>query len=129
LVSHDLRPPAPATAVPEATVQVVQALNPMRSALGLAPLGLVLRHPDLVPGNLQVVLDVRVPVFGSGLGNPGSDLITACYHRGMKVIAMVTTIEDARAIEVTGADSVVRQGSDTGGHRSQFEKPAAAEGE
>jgi nitronate monooxygenase len=70
-----------------------------------------------------------VPVFSIGLGNPGSDLITACHHRGMKVIAMVTTVEDARAMEVTGADSMVLQGSDTGGHRSRFEKPVAAEGE
>jgi nitronate monooxygenase len=102
----------------------------MQSALGLpATWARPAPPPALVPGNLQVVLDERVPVFSSGLGSPGSDLITACHRRGMKAIAMVTTVEDARTIEVTGPDSVVPQGSDTGGHRSQFEKPAAAEGE
>ena len=111
-------------------VRVAQAaLNPMRSALELpAAWARPTPPPGLVPENLQVVLDEHVPVFSIGLGNPGSDLITACHHRGMKAIAMVTTIEDARTIEVMGADSVVPQCGDAGGHRSQFEKPAAAEG-
>jgi nitronate monooxygenase len=128
LLSHDLRPP-PATAIPEATVQAVQAaLNPMRTALGLPATGArPAPAPDLVPENLQVVLEERVPVFSVGLGNPGPDLVTACHRRGMRVIAMVTTVEDARAVEVAGVDAVVAQGSEAGGHRSQFEKPAAAE--
>jgi nitronate monooxygenase len=129
LLSHDLRPPAPATAIPEATVQAVQAaLNPMRTALGLpAPGARPAPPPDLVPEHLQVVLEERVPVFSIGLGNPGPDLVTACHRHGMRVIAMVTTVEDARAVEVAGVDAVVAQGSEAGGHRSQFEKPAAAE--
>jgi nitronate monooxygenase len=129
LLSHDLRPPAAATAIPEATVQAVQAaLNPMRTALGLPATGArPAPPPDLVPENLQVVVEERVPVLSIGLGNPGPDLVTACHRRGIRVIAMVTTVEDARAVEVAGVDAVVAQGSEAGGHRSQFEKSAAAE--
>jgi nitronate monooxygenase len=45
----------------------------------------------------------------------------------MKVIAMVTTVEDARLVEATGLDAVVAQGAEAGGHRSHFTKPAAGE--
>jgi nitronate monooxygenase len=40
---------------------------------------------------------------------------------------MLTTVEDARAVEVAGVDAVVAQGGETGGHRSHFEIPAAAD--
>jgi nitronate monooxygenase len=40
---------------------------------------------------------------------------------------MVTTVDDARAVEATGLDAVVVQGGEAGGHRSHFEKPHSPE--
>jgi nitronate monooxygenase len=83
--------------------------------------------PDLVPENLQVVPEEHAPVLSIGLGNPGPELVTACHRRGRKIIATVTIVEDARAVESSGVGAAVAHGSEAGGHRSHFEKPAAAE--
>ena len=129
LLPRDLRPPVPVADISAQTVAAVQAaLNPMRVALGLPP---TIARPappsDLIADTFQVILDERVPVFSIGLGNPGPEMVADCHRRGIKVIAMVTTVEDARAVEATGVDAVVAQGSEAGGHRSHFEKPASAE--
>ena len=129
LLPRDLCPPVPAAAISDQTVQAVQdALNPMRTALGLPPTSArPAPPPDLVPGNLQVILDEGVPVFSVGLGNPGPEIVAQCHRRGTRVIAMVTSAEDARSVEAAGIDAVVAQGGEAGGHRSHFEKPASAE--
>jgi nitronate monooxygenase len=85
------------------------------------------RLPDLIPESFQVILKERVPVFSVGLGNPGTEMVEACHRYAIKVIAMVTTAEDARSAEASGLDAVVAQGAEAGGHRSHFTKPAAGE--
>ena len=129
LLPTEIRPPKPTEMLPDHLIQNVQtALNPMRSALGL-PASEVRPaiFPDLVADAFQVILDERVPVFSVGLGNPGSDIVSECHRREMKVIAMVTTVQDALAVEATGLDAVVAQGAEAGGHRSHFEKPLSSD--
>lgn len=129
LLPSDLRPPMAAARIPAASVEAMQAaLNPMRMDLGLSPVSTwPPTPPDLVPEALQTILDERVPVFSVGVGNPGAELVAECHRRGIKVIAMVTTVEEARAIEAAGVDAVVAQGSEAGGHRAHFEKPRSAD--
>jgi nitronate monooxygenase len=43
------------------------------------------------------------------------------------VIAMVATAQDARTVVALGCDAVVAQGSEAGGHRATFAKPASPE--
>ena len=128
-ISPDLRPPVPADQISDQTIQAVQtALNPMRRVLGLpAASTRPSPPPDLIPAAFQVILDERVPVFSVALGNPGAEMVAECHHRGIKVIAMVTTVEDARAVEATGLDAVIVQGGEAGGHRSHFQKPRSPE--
>ncbi len=126
-----LRPPLDPATIPEATVAAVQsALNRFRDRLGLPhaaarPPG----APDLIEAAFQVVLDERVPVWSIGLGDPGPDMTRECRGRGVKVMAMVATVEDARAVAASGVDVIVAQGAEAGGHRSTFvkrESPEAA---
>lgn len=129
LLPPEVRPPMRATDLSDQTVQAVQAaLNPMRTRLGLpAKWERPVQLPDLIPDAFQVILNERVPVFSIGLGNPGPEMVEACHRHNIRVIAMVTTVEDARTVEATGLDAVVAQGGEAGGHRSHFEKPASAE--
>jgi nitronate monooxygenase len=129
LLPPEVRPPMQSTDLSEQIVQTVQTtLNPFRSHLGLPPKSeRPAQLPDLIPESFQVILEEHVPVFSVGLGNPGAEMVEACHRHGMKVIAMVTTVEDARAVEATGLDAVVAQGAEAGGHRSHFIKPAAGE--
>jgi nitronate monooxygenase len=129
LLPPEVRPPMRAADLPAQTVQAVQAaLNPLRAHLGLPPKSeRPAQLPDLVPESFQVILEERVPVFSVGLGNPGAEMVEACHRQGTKVIAMVTTVEDARLVEATGLDAVVAQGAEAGGHRSHFVKPVSGE--
>ncbi len=129
LLPPEVRPPMRAADLSDQTVQAVQAtLNPIRARLKLpAQSEHPAQLPDLIPEVFQVILDERVPVFSVGLGNPGPEMVEACHRHDIKVIAMVTTVEDARAVEATGLDAVIAQGGEAGGHRSHFEKPASAE--
>lgn len=128
-IPPDLRPPVPSSRIPDQTVQAVQtALNPMRTALGLpATAARPSPPPDLIPAAFQVILGEHVPVFSVALGNPGPEMVAECHRRRIKVIAMVTTVKDARAVEATGLDAVVVQGGEAGGHRSHFDKPHSPE--
>jgi nitronate monooxygenase len=129
LIPNEVRPPESTETIPEATIQAVHAvLNPMRLALGLSESNArPPTFPDLIAEAFDVILDERVPVFSIGLGNPGADMVAACHRRDIKVIAMVTTVQDALAVEATGLDAVVAQGAEAGGHRSHFVKPISSD--
>jgi nitronate monooxygenase len=129
LLPPEVRPPMRSADLSEQIVQTVQtALNSFRAHLGLPPKAeRPAQLPDLIPESFQVILEERVPIFSVGLGNPGAEMVEACHRHGTKVIAMVTTAEDARVVEATGLDAVVAQGAEAGGHRSHFTKPVAGE--
>src|SRR3989441_6339995 len=67
----------------------------------------------------------RAPVFSSALGWLEPGLVEDCHRRGIKVMAMVSTVEDARPAAATGVDVIVAQGGEAGGHRSINGKPAS----
>lgn len=119
-----LQPPVDPSTVSTTTVVAVQTeLDTFRKRLGLPsqsapppPL------PDLVAEGVEVILEERVPVFSVGLGDPGKELSERCKERGIRVMAMACTVDDARALERSGVEVIVAQGSDAGGHRSTWIK-------
>lgn len=80
-----------------------------------------------MPGALEVLLEERVPVFSVGLGNPDAALVARFHAQGAKVIAMVSTVDDARTVASSGVDAIVAQGHEAGGHRSTWVKRPTAE--
>ena len=124
-----LLPPVDPAALPAATVQQVQGtLNRFRERLGIpAESGRPAAVPDLINEAFEVILEERVPVWSIGLGNPGRDMVARCLERGIKIVAMVATVDDARAVAAAGVDAVIAQGSEAGGHRSTWVKPASRE--
>lgn len=124
-----LRPPVNPASVPEDTVRGAQgALNRFRERLGIpTTLARPAAAPDFVEGALAVVLDERVPVFSAALGRLEPNIVRDCHRRGVKVMAMVTSVSDARTVDEAGADIIVAQGGEAGGHRSVDGKPASAE--
>jgi nitronate monooxygenase len=47
-------------------------------------------------------------------------LVARCHAVDIQVMAMVTNVADARAVSAAGVDIVVAQGSEAGGHRSNW---------
>lgn len=75
--------------------------------------------PSRLPQQLEIVFDEQVPVLSVGLGDP-SKLTAAAHAAGSRVMAMVTTVEEAMRVVEGGVDVVVAQGAEAGGHRSTF---------
>src|SRR4249920_1507287 len=87
----EIRPPADPASIPGDRLAAVQgALNEFRAELGLSgQSGRPAAIPDLIPAQLDMILEERPAVFSVGLGDPGPELVARCHAREIKVIAMV----------------------------------------
>jgi len=63
----------------------------------------------------QLVIDEKVAVVTTGAGSPGK-YIPAWKEAGIKVIPVVPTVALAKRMEKTGADAVIAEGTESGGH-------------
>jgi nitronate monooxygenase len=122
---RDLRPPIDPAGIPEATLRGAQEmLNRFRQSLGIpTTTSRPARAPDLLDATIQVVLEERPPVFSAALGWLDHRLSESCHRRDIKLLAMVSTVADARVAAAEGADVIVAQGGEAGGHRSIDGKP------
>jgi enoyl-[acyl-carrier protein] reductase II len=86
------------------------------------PFGVDLLLAAGMPGleqQIEAVYDEGVPVFASGLGNPGP-YAPEMHRRGMKVLAVVGNVKNARRCAEGGADIIVAQGHEGGGHTGRI---------
>jgi nitronate monooxygenase len=114
-------PIPPETIDPTTRAAAAKRLNQIRSRIGLTDSDATpARFPELVMPNFEVILDERVPVWSIGLGNPDAQMVNRCHERGVRVMAMVTNVGDARAVADSGVDVIVAQGTEAGGHRSNW---------
>ena len=74
----------------------------------------------------EAVLVAAPAVVSSIMGLYPPSFVARLKARGIAWFATVTTVAEARAAEAAGADAVVAQGMEAGGHRGAFD-PAMAE--
>jgi len=112
-------PPAP-DAAREAAWR--RTLAPYFDELGLDP-GAATTGGARVPFSSEVadVLEpFRPPVVSFHFGLPAPDLLARVKRWGATVLSTATTVEEARWLEAHGADAIVAQGLEAGGHRGMF---------
>ena len=63
----------------------------------------------------QLVIDEKVPIVTTGAGNPGK-YMEAWKNAGIKVIPVVPSVALAKRMERSGADALVAEGTESGGH-------------
>lgn len=68
---------------------------------------------------IEILLDEAVPVFASGLGTPGP-FADALRANGTTILSLVGTVRAARHVAADGADYVVAQGTEAGGHTGRI---------
>ncbi len=117
-VNFLLAPPEPGN---RDAISVQRFLDRFREELGL-PSGEtdLSLPPSPLSEQFEIVFEERVPVLGTALGDPGG-LVGRAHAEGVLMISMVTTVEEAVLVAEGGADVVVAQGAEAGGHRSTFE--------
>lgn len=69
----------------------------------------------------EALLEVAPPVVSSIMGLYPPEFVHRLKDRGIAWFATVTTVAEARAAEAAGADAVVAQGMEAGGHRGCFD--------
>jgi len=74
---------------------------------------------NFAQSQVEAILDLKVPVFASGLGNP-APYVEAFHKNGAKVIALVGNVKNARRVADGGTDVVVAQGTEAGGHTGRI---------
>ncbi|OIJ95796.1 nitronate monooxygenase [Streptomyces monashensis] len=72
---------------------------------------------DGYDAKLAVLLDNPVPVVSFHFGVPGRDVLDRLRRAGTLTLVTATTAEEARAVERAGADAVIAQGVEAGGHQ------------
>jgi NAD(P)H-dependent flavin oxidoreductase YrpB (nitropropane dioxygenase family) len=68
---------------------------------------------------MEVVIEERVPVFASGLGNP-APWVDRLHANGTKILSLVGNVKNAKRVAAAGADVVVAQGTEAGGHTGRI---------
>src|SRR3990172_10340488 len=105
--------------IPESHLQFAQSIKERHNIPD--PKGPVALHQwgglsqEMARQQLDVVLEERIPVFTSGLGNPAF-LLHAAHARGMKVFGLVGKARQAQREIEAGVDAVIAQGYDAAGH-------------
>ncbi len=67
----------------------------------------------------QLVIEEKVPVVTTGAGNPAK-FIPAWKEAGIKVVPVIPSVALAKRVEKYGADAVVAEGTEAGGHIGQI---------
>jgi len=104
--------------------QHVQALSPYFAELGLQPPDLPDRFVPSVDEQLDAVLAARPAVLSVVFGVPSERLVDAVRAAGIRLLGTATAVDEAVALEAAGVDAVVASGSEAGGHRVSFLRPA-----
>ncbi|NEC80590.1 nitronate monooxygenase, partial [Streptomyces sp. SID7958] len=83
---------------------------------------------DGYDAKLAVLLDNPVPVVSFHFGVPAPEVLEALRRAGTVTLATATTPAEARAVERAGADAVIAQGVEAGGHQGTHRDAPEADG-
>ena len=68
----------------------------------------------------DILEEFKPPVVSFHFGLPSNSLLSRVKDWGATILASATTIEEAKWLEKNGADAIIAQGIEAGGHRGMF---------
>jgi nitronate monooxygenase len=106
--------------VDDAAVQrYARELEPVAERYG-TQLGVARYEDDDYEAKLEVVLEMRVPIASFTFACPSREIIASLHRADVSVWVTVTEPEEARLATAAGADALICQGIEAGGHRGTF---------
>src|SRR3954471_9685597 len=115
----DAAPPHPAVLAAAA-----ERLRPFYADLGIEVPPAPARLLPSFPAQVDAVLEARPAAVGFVFGLPDADVLGSLHDAGIAVIGTATTVEEAVFLDSAGVDAVIASGSEAGGHRVSFLRPA-----
>jgi nitronate monooxygenase len=112
---------------PQAIASVQAKLAPYFDEFELGP---VPEPKELFPTfdeeRLDLVLALRPRVVSFHFGLPEASAVRQIKEAGCVILSSATTVAEARSLEANGADVVIAQGFEAGGHRGSFSSSPGA---
>lgn len=107
--------------LPEVDRSMRERLQGMYDLKGLGTLPeLVGAGNEFGPEHLALFEAIRPEAVSFHFGLPCADMVQAIKALGAFVMSSATTVAEARALEAGGADAIIAQGTEAGGHRGTF---------
>ncbi|WP_321841096.1 NAD(P)H-dependent flavin oxidoreductase [Paraburkholderia bannensis] len=105
----------------DATVRrALGAIDPVRAQFDLPPGAPLAAYAPDFRAQLDTLVDLRVPVVSFTFGLLAREDVARLHAAGSYVIGTATHVAEALAWRDAGADAIVAQGAEAGGHRGTF---------
>lgn len=105
----------------EATVRrALEAIDPVAAQHGLPPGEALARYAPDFRAQLDTVIELRVPVVSFTFGLLPKADVARLHAAGSYVMGTATHVAEALAWRDAGANAIVAQGAEAGGHRGTF---------
>jgi nitronate monooxygenase len=105
----------------DASARMQARLAPYFDEFGLGPVPEPKEpFPPFDEERLDLVLELRPRVVSFHFGLPDADAVRRVKEAGCIILSSATTVAEARWLEANGADVVIAQGFEAGGHRGSF---------
>jgi nitronate monooxygenase len=98
------------------------ALSPYYRAFGIDPENIP-AAPGRAPFDAEaaeLLSEFKPAVVSFHFGLPSPELLTLVKKAGSKILSSATTVDEALWLEAHGADAIIAQGLEAGGHRGMF---------
>jgi nitronate monooxygenase len=95
-------------------------LEPYYAELGLSSPSLPETTGSSFDDQLEAALETGASVFSFTFGLLPTSVVQTIKARSIFLIGTATSVEEATALEKSGVDAIVTQGSEAGGHRGSF---------
>jgi nitronate monooxygenase len=119
--------PQPSAATPDALARYRELLVPLAEHYG-AEVAATKPDDDGWRAKLDVVADLAPEVASFTFGCPTAEVLGRLSERGVLTAVTVTSLDEAVVAVAAGADALVVQGPEAGGHRGTFD-PVALPGD
>jgi nitronate monooxygenase len=104
---------------PAIVAEYARRIEPEARTAGVS-LGEPFQDDDDWPAKLALLSESAVPLVSFTFGCPAAEVVGRLHRAGSEVWVTVTGVKEARRAEAAGADALVVQGFEAGGHRGGF---------
>jgi nitronate monooxygenase len=106
---------------PRETARAQAKLAPYFEEFGLGPVPEPTEpFPTFDQVRLDLLLELRPRIVSFHFGLPEASAVRRIKEAGCIILSSATTVAEARWLEANGADVIIAQGFDAGGHRGSF---------
>jgi nitronate monooxygenase len=115
----------PGSLAPSEAGRALARIQPYRDEVGLPPFAeLPAPTVQIFEKQVEAVLEARPAAFSFIFGLLPEPMVAEVRRRGIALIGTATSVEEAEALEASGADLICASGFEAGGHRGSFLRPA-----